>query len=299
MAKESFFEGREIKEYDFRNPGGAVREELADLQLIFETFVNLAKTTLSGQFRTTVEMGIAEANIATFGEFLNGLSSGSMLSVVELNPWEKKNVFQTEPQIAFNFIERMLGGRGSASKIEREPTEIELSMNKKTVESFLPDLAFSFKDSVVLEPKVLSVESNPKRIQILPESEIVILCKIKVKIGETEGLIVLCFPMVNLKKVMNELALGEKVAPSGKKISKEESEKMKKGLAGVRVPVIAELGEISLSVKELLELGKQDVIRLNVKPNDELILKVGEHAKFKYRPGTSGKKMAVQVSRVL
>ncbi|MBU0567238.1 FliM/FliN family flagellar motor switch protein, partial [bacterium] len=57
--------------------------------------------------------------------------------------------------------------------------------------------------------------------------------------------------------------------------------------------------EINLSVKELLELTLQDVIRLNVKPNDELILKVGEHPKFKYRPGTSGKRMAAQVSQVL
>ena len=299
MAKESSFEGREIKEYDFKNPDAVAKGELSDIQLIFETFINLAKDTFAGRFRTTVEMELSQVNRSTFGEFLGAAPASSTLTVVELSPWTKKNIFQIEPNLAFDFIERLLGGKGGAASVDRQPTEIELSMNKKVIESFLPDLASSFKDLVSLQPKVLAVESNPKRVQVLPESEIVILCKIKAKIGETEGLIVLCFPIVNLEKVMDKLALGDEDTPSGNEVSKEESEKMKKGLSGVKVPVIAELGEINLSVKELLELTLQDVIRLNVKPNDELILKVGEHPKFKYRPGTSGKRMAAQVSQVL
>jgi flagellar motor switch protein FliM len=46
-------------------------------------------------------------------------------------------------------------------------------------------------------------------------------------------------------------------------------------------------------------LGFGDVLQLNTKVKDDLPCRVGTNAKFYCRPGTFGKKMAVQITRVV
>jgi flagellar motor switch protein FliM len=70
-------------------------------------------------------------------------------------------------------------------------------------------------------------------------------------------------------------------------------------MENVPVPLIAELGTTQILVREMLELTPGDVIKLDGKIGDDLILKVGNQPKFKCKPGLSGTKMAVQISEVI
>ena len=64
------------------------------------------------------------------------------------------------------------------------------------------------------------------------------------------------------------------------------------------MPLIVEMGSIDISIREFLTLGFGDVLQLDTKVKDELKCLVGRKTKFYCRPGTSGKKAAVQITRV-
>jgi flagellar motor switch protein FliM len=75
---------------------------------------------------------------------------------------------------------------------------------------------------------------------------------------------------------------------------------LKEKLSSVEIPVIAEVGHISISVRDVLALRKGDVVRLHsVHVDDPMALNVGNKKKFLCRPGVIGKKMAVQITKKL
>ena len=61
------------------------------------------------------------------------------------------------------------------------------------------------------------------------------------------------------------------------------------------LPVIAELGTTSLTIEDFLTMNIGDVIPIDQKIADPLIVKVGDLPKFTAQPGKLNKKMAVQI----
>ena len=86
-------------------------------------------------------------------------------------------------------------------------------------------------------------------------------------------------------------------------LSKEEhpehEDMIRQKLRKTKVPVIIQMGQFDISVREFLSLSYGDVLQLDTKVDDELKCIVGNNTKFYCRPGTSGKKAAVQITRLI
>jgi len=64
--------------------------------------------------------------------------------------------------------------------------------------------------------------------------------------------------------------------------------------------VVAEIGSMNLTVREVLALTVGDVVRLpDTRAGDPMELKVGNRTKFLCKPGVVGKKLAVQIIKKL
>jgi len=72
---------------------------------------------------------------------------------------------------------------------------------------------------------------------------------------------------------------------------------LKKRLETVYIELIAELGSMDITVRDVLNLQKGDIIKLEtVKVDDDMVLKIGNRKKFYARPGVVGTHMAVQIT---
>jgi len=75
---------------------------------------------------------------------------------------------------------------------------------------------------------------------------------------------------------------------------------LKERLSMIGITVSAEIGNMNLTVRDLLSLQRGDVIRLsNVRTGDPMVLKIGNREKFMCRPGVVGNKLAVQITEKL
>ena len=75
---------------------------------------------------------------------------------------------------------------------------------------------------------------------------------------------------------------------------------LRERLSTIAVDVVAEVGRIDLTMRDVLSLRLGDVIRLsNVRMNDPMALNVGNRRKFMCKPGMAGKKLAVQIVQKL
>ena len=145
-----------------------------------------------------------------------------------------------------------------------------------------------------------TTESNPQFTQIVPPSDMVVIVTIQMKVGEIEGMMNICIPYLVLEPIMSKLTTTFWVASS---ISKDETENqvaiIQSKLERTYVPFVVEVGQVQITIREFLTLGFGDVLQLGTKVKEDFKCRIGKNTKFLCRPGTSGKKMAVQITEII
>jgi len=113
------------------------------------------------------------------------------------------------------------------------------------------------------------------------------------------GTISICVPHPVIEPLMDRLNTQAWFSSSGRGHGSEDDRiKLAHGIRGARLPIKVELGATSITVGELLEIRKDDVIRLDRGIDADLPIVAGNRARFIGRPGTLGGNRAVQVTGV-
>lgn len=294
-------EQKKVKVYDFKRPDKFSKDQIRTLYMLHESFARLLNTYLSTHLRTIVNVEVASVEQLTYQEFVQSLANPSVISILAVPPLKGNIIMEVNTEIAFAFIDRVFGGEGKASIKPRVLTDIEETVMKRLVDTAMEHFRESWKNVCEFHPKLEATESNPQFTQIVPPSDMVVIVTIQMKIGDVEGMMNICIPYLVLEPIMSKLTTTFWVASSVSKedANSEQVEMLQKKIERTRVPVIVELGRLDISIQEFLTLGFGDVLQLDTKVKDELPVLVGRRPKFKCRPGTAGKNMAVQITRII
>ena len=275
-------EQKKVKIYDFKRPDKFSKDQIRTLQMLHENFGRMMNTYLSTNLRSLVDVEVASVEQLTYQEFIQSLSDPSVIGVLAVPPLKGNVIMELNTSIAFSIIDRVFGGTGSNTIKPRVLTEIEEAVIMRTF-------------SKALE----AMESNPAFVQIVPPSDMVVIITLKIQIGEVEGFMNICIPYLVLEPIMSKLTTTFWVAASVTKEDRpEQVEILQRKIAKTRVPLIVELGRIDVSIREFLTLGYGDVLQLDTKVKEELPCIIGKRRKFFCRPGTFGKRAAVQITRI-
>lgn len=287
---------KKVKPYDFRRPSKFAKDQVRTLVMLHENFSRLLTTSLSAYLRTMLQIEVVSIDQLTYEEFTKSLQNPTVINVIKLHPLEGSIVLEFAPNIAFAFIDRLLGGSGAYSGKVRELTEIEQMVIRRVVVRMFTNLKEAWTNVVELEPEYETMETNPMFTQVIPPTEMVILITLDLKIAEISGLINICYPYMVLEPILNKLSSQYWFASSKKKVSSRDLRTLEKKLKEAVVPVSVELGRTSISIRELLNLTSGDVIRLERQVKEPLVISVGEEEKYLGFPGVVKDKIAVQLS---
>lgn len=290
---------KKIKVYDFKRPDKFSKDQIRTLYMLHENFARLLNTYLSTHLRSMVNVNVASVDQLTYEEFVRSLSNPSVIGVLNMTPLKGNVVFEMNPNISFVIIDRLFGGVGESFSRIRPLTDIEEVIIRRVFSKALENFKEAWHNVVDISPNLETIETNPQFTQIVPPNDMVVIITLQVKIGDVEGLMNICIPYLVLEPIMSKLTTTYWVASSvAKEDHPEQVELLQQKIRKTYVPVIVEMGRIDVTVQEFLNLAVGDVLQLDAKVGDELSLIVGRKPKFWCRPGISGKKVAVQVSRV-
>ena len=291
---------KKVKVYDFKRPDKFSKDQIRTLYMLHESFARLLNTYLSTHLRTLINVDVASVEQLTYQEFVQSMANPSVISILGVPPLKGNIILEFGTEIAFAYIDRVFGGDGTTTVKTRVLTEIEDAVMRRFVNAAMTHFKEAWSNVTPINPFLETTESNPQFTQIVPPSDMVVIITIQIKIGEIEGMMNICIPYLVLEPIMSKLTTTFWVASS---ISKSEIENqvaiIQSKLERTEVPFIVEIGGVQITVKEFLTLGFGDVLQLNTKVKEDLPCRVGTNAKFYCRPGTSGKKMAVQITRVV
>lgn len=292
--------GKKVKVYDFKRPDKFSKDQIRTLYMLHESFARLLNTYLSTHLRTLVNVDVASVEQLTYQEFVQSMANPSVISILGVPPLKGNIIMEIGTEIAFAFIDRVFGGDGNTTIKTRVLTEIEDAVMRRFVNTAMSHFKEAWANVATINPFLETTESNPQFTQIVPPSDMVVIVTIQVRVGEIEGMMNICIPYLVLEPIMSKLTTTFWVASS---ISKDDNEgdlyAIQAKLEKTKVSLIVEVGQVEITIREFLTLGFGDVLQLGTKVKDDLPCKIGKNAKFYCRPGTSGKKMAVQITRIV
>ncbi|MBI4753087.1 FliM/FliN family flagellar motor switch protein [Candidatus Desantisbacteria bacterium] len=296
---------REVKPFSFKGSGQVPKTQIQGIQGVYEAYAGKLSSSLSTSYRVNITAAVLSVNQSTFGEFKETLQSPSIIGIVDMSPMRGEALLEVSPNLVFNFIDRMLGGRGELISLTRPLTDLEMKLVEEILGGFTNDLKNALKGIVTTNARLANVITNPRFIQGTSNSDICISGSIEIKVGEITGIIIFCAPSTIIDAIMEGLS-GEKASASGRRksiqnlvTSPEDQVKTKELVKGVEFPFIVTLGQIDSKASDVMNLQVDDVIRLNTKVTDYLIATVGDMPKYKCKPGLAGSSLAVEIVKIL
>lgn len=291
---------KRVRKYDFLRPDKFAKEHLRTLEVIHEHFSRLLNNFLSGYLRTFIDIEVLNAESLIYSEFANAISNPSILGIIDFSPLEGQMILDFSSDVAFTMIERVLGGTVSGGLAEkRNLTEIEMTLIRTIIMKFINLLKEPWGNIIELRPKLDTIETNSQFAQVISPSESVALITLNLKIGETEGMINLCYPHNVLEPILANLSSKLWFTTTGKKnLSDAEKEELEKQIQRTEVDMKVELGNSIITVGEMVALARGDVIVLNKKVSQDLTVKVGDEVKFRGLPGKKSNNIAVRITEI-
>lgn len=293
---------REISNYDFRRPNRISKNQVRTLQNIHESFAEVFGYYLVSKLQTVVSISVSSVDQLFYSEFILSVANPSCLYVFDIEGTDGSGILGISPQLALTLMERMLGGSADAQEKSRNITPIEQAVIRGIIEHAFADLRNAWKTISDLNFKFSRLEMEADFVQVAPASEIVVIISFDVNIGTQSFLMNLCFPTFALEEILAQLNR-QQISASSVRVSdskmKENMKMISRHIDTTYLPIYAELGKTKLTVKELLEIKKGDVLKLDKRINQEIEIIIGKKRKLAGRPGTVDGKKAVRIVRPL
>ncbi|XOQ49328.1 MAG: flagellar motor switch protein FliM [Eubacteriales bacterium] len=299
--------GPKIKEYDFMSPKKFTREQLKLLDNVFDSVSRMFSLQLAGMLRSACQMEILQVEEEEFREFNNALGDSILVAIIGMNSEEnriddKPVLVEMSRQISFSIMDRLLGGNGMGYDIERDYTDIELSLLEYVFKQLLPLMDNAWGNYMEIHHSLDMIETNSRLMQLVQPDEAVAIIAIEVTIENLKGNINVCLPASSLEEVFR--VFNSKYVKMPKKEDPSVEQQRKSGimhaLKGSPLTISAMLGKTEISLKDLLNLQAGDIIPLNTRVDqDSIVLEVEGLPWFTGVIGTKQKKYAVKINKSL
>ena len=282
--------------YDFNRQKAPLHLGVPALGIINERFVALLKASLTTATGATVEVEVKSMDSKKYKEFSQALMIPTYLNIFRMKPLKGSAMMVLETPLVFSFVDTLLGGTGvSEVKVEgRKFTSIETKIMGKIANIILTDLERAWSDFHKIQLSLTRTETDSKFAAIVAPNETMIVVDFKVAIENESGLLTLCLPYFTIEPIKDKL---KHVFQEEKtEVDQTQRKSIEARIRELDVNLSCTLGKTTMSGKDLLELKVDDVITLDQRIGDSIVVLVEGVGKFKGYPGCCNNKQAVRIT---
>ena len=271
-------------------------ERLPMLEIVYDRLVRMLSTTLRNFTGDNVEVSLDNITSIRFGDYLNSIPLPAMLAVFKAEEWDNYGLLTIDSALIYSIVDVLLGGRKQTAslRIEGRPyTTIERNLVEGMVHVILNDLSAAFDPLSPATFRFDRLETNPRFATIGRSANAVILAKLRVDMEDRGGKIELCLPYATLepiRELLLQMFMGEKFGRDSIWETHLANE-----LWRTDVEINALLGEVSLSLDDVINLEPGAQVLLNAGPQSDVVLRCGESPLFIGKMGQNDGNIAIRV----
>jgi flagellar motor switch protein FliM len=286
----------ETKSYDITSPNLNQKEEFDALKEVNEKFTRRLRITLEGLLQTTLKIELASNRIVKYEDILQAHPYPNGFGIFSMDPLVGKGLVIFEPNLFFIFIDCMAGGTGLPPKRVHDFTVIETGIMQRLFTRVLADLEKAWQVVQKAHLNLEKVESNPEFLHIADNTDRILVKTYTIQVNTASAAMHLCFPYHMLGTIRQELSSRYLQSRNMKQI---HTEKLKQQLHLTPVTITAELGKSLQTIRDIIQLKKDDIITLDQGPQDLVTVSVESVPKFQAIAGVAKGNRAVHISEVI
>ncbi len=271
-------------------------ERLPMLDVVFDRMGRLLSTSLRNLTSDNVEASIDDIASVRFGDYLNSVPLPAMLSIIKAEEWDNQGLVVCDSSLIYSMVDVLLGGRkGSAAlRIEGRPyTTIECNLMERVLHVALNDMSAAFDPLSPVTFRFERLETNPRFAAITQSNNAAVLIKVRIDMEGRGGMMEILLPYATLepiRELLLQMFMGEKFGRDSiweGHLSKE--------LYRTEVEINAILGEMPMSLREVMEWKVGSTLVLETRADDMVELRCGERPMFTGKMGRRDKYIAVRL----
>ncbi len=283
----------EVVAYNFASESGPLN--LPTFQVINERLTGFLREKLSLLTNKNIDVKLVSNELIRFNEFCRSLPLPASINVFKIDPLRGSALLVLEGRLVFSFVEIFFGGKGlNPWKLEgRAFTPIESRIIEKISRIILDELQAVWADIHDVKMVFSHSEIDPQFTQITQPEDMVIATRFSLALPNTSGTIFFCIPYSTIEPLKEKFK--QKSGYESMEIDKVWQAALLQKIQKVALDVSCILGTARINAGELLELNTEDVIMLDQKTADPVVIKVENVPKFKGFPGAYNNNKAVRI----
>lgn len=298
VLEEKEKEQVKVKAYDFKRPVRLSKEYISTLTMVFEEYAKIAESLLTTQLRSNVSLDLKSIEQVSFDEFLHSVPYFTMMGVFSSNPQPGIQIVELNPRLCFHLVELLCGSADEVAfkkEVKKDYfTEIELAILEDLIVQFGVAFQHAWRDIIDLDVKMESMETNSQMIQSISPNEPVSLITFELEMLGNTSFLNLCIPYVFFESMLEKLSF-RNWFHSGKEADASDQDHLEKNLQDVELKVEVTLGKTLLSLENFLQLELGDIVPLQKRTSDPLVLSIENQPYYLVKPGVIENQMAVEV----
>jgi len=288
-----------VTKYDFSKPSKFAKNHIAGFRNIFEYFCKTSSIILETMLRQEVIVEIENIKEIPYEGYIKTLRDPVAIGVIRAQELQGDILMEFPPNIALEVIDKTLGGNVEANTKERNLTEIEAAIIYNLMKNLMGPLKEAWGQAYNITPLVDKFFTTTKLMNMTRLNDTIVSIEIKLVIGKDSGYMRFCIPYETIKGIVNKIDIKSWLFTEVEPNSPDKIEKIEQKVELAKVDLNVILGEASLKVEDIIELQQGDVITLDSNLKSELPIYVDGVKRFKCRPGTKDKKIAVRINEII
>jgi flagellar motor switch protein FliM len=294
-APEKTATAHKIATYDFHRADRISQDQMRSLHLLHDYFGRNFSSSLSAYLRAFVDVHLISVDQISYAEFLKLLPDPTLFTSVGMRPLDNNVALELNPSLVFPMIDMLLGGPGNPPAGERNLTEIEMNIIEGVIKLAIRDLKEAWRPIMDLDFFLEGTGTKPQMFQIVSPGETVVAVGMEIKIGDNTGMMNICIPSRMLKMIRNKF--DQQWHIRRQKAAGSEAERIMNLIRPAPLVLSGEVRNSSLTVDDLLKVSVGDVIQLDQRVDDPVVLCVGGIPKYVGRIMLRRGKRAFEVAR--
>ena len=285
-----------IKPYDITARSLSKSNQFDVLEEVFDKFSSRLQKSMLTLLQRDIELQVGSHKKITYSEFIGSYTNPAVFHVFQMDPMVGSAMLTVDADLVFAMIDAMFGGKGNPLDTARKFTPLEQRILNRVVSNMMEDLREAWKICCEVTISLTKTETKPDYLHLANAGDLLLVTVISFGFGDFTGNAYLCFPHLMLESIKEKLSSSYQHT---RMLGLDFTQQLRLLLQDTPVSLVAELGRVMYSVRDILSLQKEDVLHLNTGPEDLINIRVGGLIKYLGVPGVIRGNRAAQVKAVL
>jgi flagellar motor switch protein FliM len=291
--------GHQIRTVDFSQPTKFTAELRRRVLRVVGSFCEAFALRLSTELRAPVELSVADSHQLTWAAAKAQLSANTIAVALGAQPIDAQMLLCIEPPLVLQALECLLGGNPSQAATERRFSEVDWALTHRLLDSAIALLGPAWRDLGGLELTLGEVDLEGDAGVVVPSGEPTFALTLESSIDTLPSSMTLLIPWSAIGPVVDEILGGGVGGLRFWDTDSREARAMRRGLAGARVCLRAEVGSLELPVERVLALTPGTLLALRDRAEEGVRLYAEGVPLGRCRPGLRGARRAVKLTEAV